>query len=196
MTVRLFADKQKTILEKINAVLKIKSISYEALKSLIGLLFFICKIIIFEKFFLRHLYDALTASKWKHHIKINKTIKIDFLWWNEFLSKWNDVCFLKHIKFIAKIYINVSNNWNMKKYFLINKQIIINIDVFKTIFIKFHQRLQNKHINTKKMIAVKHAFCIWLFSIYKYHVIIYGDNYAMIKELYKISIKNDAMFFL
>ena len=84
----------------------------------------------------------------------------------------------------------------MKKYFLINEQIIINIDVFKTFFIKFHQFLQNKHINTKKMIIVKHAFCIWFFSIYECHVIIYGDNYVVIKELYKISIKNDAMSFL
>ena len=84
----------------------------------------------------------------------------------------------------------------MKKYFLINEQIIINIDVFKIFFIKFHQRLQNKHINTKKMIIVKHAFCIWLFSIYKYHVIIYDDNYAMIRKLHKISIKNNVMFFL
>ena len=84
----------------------------------------------------------------------------------------------------------------MKKYFLINEQIIINIDVFKTFFIKFHQFLQNKHINTKKMIIVKHAFCTWLLSIYKYHVIIYDDNYVVIKELHKISIKNDAMFFL
>ena len=84
----------------------------------------------------------------------------------------------------------------MKKYFLINEQIIINIDVFKTFFIKFHQRLQNKHINTKKMIIVKRAFCTWLFSIYEYHVIIYDDNYAVVRKLYKISIKSDAIFFL
>ena len=110
MTVRLPADKQKAALEKIDVVLKAKSISYEVLESLVGLLFFACKIVIFEKFFLRHLYDALTPSEWKHHIKINKTIKIDFLWWNEFLSKWNDVCFLKRIRFIAEIYTDVSNN--------------------------------------------------------------------------------------
>ena len=150
----------------------------------------------FEKFFLRHLYNALAASEWGHHIKINKMIKVDLLWWNEFLSKWNDIRFLKLIKFIAKIYTNVSNKWNMRKYFLINGQIIINIDVFKTFFIKFHQRLQNKHINTKKMIIVKRAFCIWLFSIYACHVIIYGDNYVMVRKLHKISIKNGAMFFL
>ena len=84
----------------------------------------------------------------------------------------------------------------MKRHFLINEQIIININVFKAFFIKFHQRLQNKHINTKKIIAVKRAFCTWLFSIYECHVIIYDDNYAVIRKLYKISIKNDAMFFL
>ena len=110
ITVRLFTDKQKAVLEKVNAVLKTKSISYEILKSLVGLLFFVCKVVIFERFFLRHFYDALTASKRGHHIKINKTVKIDFLWWNEFLSKWNDICFLKRIKFIAKIYIDVLNN--------------------------------------------------------------------------------------
>ena len=81
----------------------------------------------------------------------------------------------------------------MKKYFLINEQIIINIDVFKAFFIKFHQRLQDKHINTKKMIIVKRAFCTWLLSIYEYHVIIYDDNYAVIRKLHKISIKNNAM---
>ena len=59
----LFIDKQKAVLKKINVILKTKSISYEVLELLIGLLFFICKIIIFEKFFLRHLYDALTTSK-------------------------------------------------------------------------------------------------------------------------------------
>ena len=63
MIVHLFADKQKAVLEKIDVVLKTKSISYEILKLLIGLLFFICKVIIFEKVFLRHLYDALTASE-------------------------------------------------------------------------------------------------------------------------------------
>ena len=80
MSVHLFADKQKTALKKITAILKSKSISYEILKSLIGLLFFVCKIIVFEKSFLRHFYDALTASEWEHHIKINKTMKIDLLW--------------------------------------------------------------------------------------------------------------------
>ena len=79
ITARLSADKQKAVLEKIDAVLKTKSISYETLKSLVGLLFFICKVVIFEKFFLRHLYNALAASERKHHIKINKTIKVDFL---------------------------------------------------------------------------------------------------------------------
>ena len=87
MTVHLSVDKQKAALEKIDAVLKAKSISYETLKSLIGLLFFACKVIIFERFFLRHFYDALTASEWEHHIKISKTIKVDLLWWNEFLLK-------------------------------------------------------------------------------------------------------------
>ena len=110
MTVRLPADKQKAALEKIDVVLKTKSISYEILKSLVSLLFFTCKVVIFERFFLRHLYDALAASKRGHHIKINKTMKIDLLWWNEFLSKWNDVHFLKRIKSIAEIYINISNN--------------------------------------------------------------------------------------
>ena len=110
MIIHLFADKQKAVLKKIDVVLKTKSISYEALKSLIGLLFFIYKVVIFERFFLRYFYDALATSKWKHHIKINKTMKIGFLWRNEFLSKWNDVCFLKRIKFIAKIYTNISNN--------------------------------------------------------------------------------------
>ena len=196
MTARLSADKQKAVLEKVDAVLKTKSISYEALKLLVGLLSFACKVVIFGRPFLRHLYDALAASEREHHIKINKTIKVDLLWWNEFLLKWNGVRFLKRIRFIAEIYINVLNNWNMKKYFLINEQIIINIDVFKTFFIKFHQRLQDKHINTKKMIVVKHAFCIWLFSIYECHVIIYGDNYAVIRKLHKISIKSGAMFFL
>ena len=194
MIVRLFANKQKTVLEKIDVVLKTKSISYEALESLIGLLFFACKVVISEKSFLRHFYDALAASEREHHIKINKTVKIDFLWWNEFLSKWNDVRFLKRIKFIAEIYTNVSNNWNMRKYFLINEQIVINIDVFKAFFIKFHQRLQNKHINTKKMIVVKRTFCTWFFSIYEYHVIIYDDNYAVVRELHKTSIKDNAMF--
>ena len=80
MIVRLFVDKQKAALEKINVVLKTKSISYEILKLLIDLLFFACKVIIFEKSFLRHFYDALTASERRHHIKINKTMKIDFLW--------------------------------------------------------------------------------------------------------------------
>ena len=77
--VRLFADKQKAVLEKIDVVLKTKSISYEALKLLVCLLFFICKVVIFENFFLRHFYNALATSKRGHNIKINKTIKIDFL---------------------------------------------------------------------------------------------------------------------
>ena len=110
MTAHLSADKQKAVLEKVDVVLKTKSISYKTLESLIGLLFFACKVVIFERFFLRHLYDALAASKREHHIKINKTVKINLLWWNEFLSKWNDVRFLKRIRFIAEIYTNALNN--------------------------------------------------------------------------------------
>ena len=79
MIVHLFADKQKTALQKINAVLKSKSILYEILKSLIGLLLFICKIVVFKKSFLRHFYNALKASKREHHIKIIKTMKINLL---------------------------------------------------------------------------------------------------------------------
>ena len=33
----------------------------------------------------------------------------------------------------------------MKRHFLINEQTIVNIDDFKTYFMKFHQRLQDKH---------------------------------------------------
>ena len=162
--------------KKINVVLKSKSISYKILESLVGLLYFACKMIVFEKSFLWHFYDALIASKREHLLKIDKKLKINCFWWTEFLPKWNDVCFLKCIKFVVKIYIHVSNNWNMKKYFLINEQTIVNIDVFKIFFIKLHQRLQNKHINTKKLINVKYAFCIWLFSFYEYHIIIYDNN--------------------
>ena len=82
--------------------------------------------------------------------KNGQNVENRFFWWSEFLLKWNNVRFLKRIKFIAKIYTDVSNNWNMKKYFLINEQTIINVSVFKAFFIKSHQRLQNKHINTKK----------------------------------------------
>ena len=84
----------------------------------------------------------------------------------------------------------------MKKYFLINEQTIVNINIFKAFFMKFHQRLQDKHINTKKMIVVKRAFCTWFFSRYECHAIIYGDNYAVVRKLYKILIKSEAMFFL
>ena len=82
----------------------------------------------------------------------------------------------------------------MGKYFLINGQTIVNINIFKAFFIKFHQSLQDKHTNIKKIIIVKHAFYTWLFLFNEYHVIIYDNNYAVVRELHKISIQNDAMF--
>ena len=51
MIVHLFVNKQKTVLKKIDVVLKTKSISYEILELLVGLLFFICKVVILKSFF-------------------------------------------------------------------------------------------------------------------------------------------------
>ena len=193
MIARLPLDKQKIAIQKVTFALQSRSLTYEELESLVGFLSFATKVVAPGRAFLRHSYNALAESKRGQHIRINRKLKIDLLWWSEFLPRWNGIRMLKPSKPIVELWTDAAGNHGMGGYFLKQGQKSENLNFNQAFSIKFHQRLRYAHINQKEMTAVKHAISIWLPSFIGCHLIIYGDNWAVSRGILKTSIRGLAM---
>ena len=60
------------------------------LDSLLGILFYACRVVVPGRSFLRRLLDIRHGVCCPHHhIRINQSARLDINWWDEFLSHWN-----------------------------------------------------------------------------------------------------------
>ena len=186
--------KTRLSIKKLERARKIMTISLEKrhilhsdLKSLMRFLFFVAKVVIFERTFLRRLFDALRSDLHLYYITI--TMRRDLQWWHRFLSTWNDIKMLKSRRQTYHIWTNVFDLLDMRDYILIN---LIDVSM-KTFNHRFATRFKRLHINVKKMIAVLFAIRKWLNILKETHLHLYDDNFVVVFDLQKRSINDFVM---
>lgn len=68
------------------------------LESLVGLLNHACKVVRCGRSFLRRMLDLLHAvpghPRYPHPIRLNREFRSNLVWWQIFISQWNEVSFL------------------------------------------------------------------------------------------------------
>ena len=177
MKTRLFIEKLERTRKAMTIFLQKRYILNSNLKSLMRFLFFVAKVMIFERTFLRRLFDTLRSDMHLYHVTI--AMRRDLQEWHRFLSIWNDIKILKSRRQTYHIWTNVFDLLDMKSYILINF-----VDVFiETFNHRFATRFKRLHINVKKMIAVLFAIRKWLNTFKKTHLYLYDNNFVIVFDL-------------
>ncbi len=191
----LSSDKHQKTIQLINSTLTKSSLLYEKLQALLDFLSFATKVMIFERVFLRWLFNDLIIIKSRKQ-SINYSMQQDLLWWKTFLSKWNDVHLLRKHEFRHSLYlwINTSDLHSMKSYYLHHRD--LSSAASQAFFKRFNTRLSSKHINVKKMTAILHALTAWLSLFAKCNLIIYDDNVIVVVDINKIFMREETMLSL
>ncbi len=195
MITHLSSDKHQKTIQLINNTFTKSFLSYEKLQMLLNFLSFAAKIIVSETIFLKWLFNDLIIIKSRKQC-INYSMWQDLLWWKMFLSKWNDVHLLcKHeFKHSLYLWINTSDLHNIRNYYLYHFD--LSSAVNQAFSNQFNTRLSSKHINVKEIITVLHALTAWLFIFAKCNLTIYDDNVAVIININKIFMHEEAMLHL
>jgi hypothetical protein len=96
MIARLSNVKREKAIEWINKILSVKVIKNE-LWFFLDFLSFTARVVISRRVFLRRLFNFLFQS-WKSKRRVDVEMKTNLLWWKYFLSRWNEVKFLKNVE--------------------------------------------------------------------------------------------------
>ncbi len=195
MMTRLSFDKHQKTIQLVNSILTKSFLSYEKLQTLLNFLSFAAKIMISERVFLRWLFNDLIVIKSRKQ-RINYSMWQDLLWWKTFLSKWNNVRLLRKHKFRHSLYlwINASDLHNIRDYYL--RHFDLSSTVSQAFSNRFNTHLSSKHINVKEMTTVLHALTAWLFNFARCNLTIYDDNVAVVVDINKIFMREEAMLHL
>ncbi len=195
MMTRLSSDKHQKTIQLVNSALTKSSLSYEKLQTLLDFLSFAAKIIVSERVFLRRLFNGLIVMKSRKQ-RINYSMRQDLLWWKTFLSKWNDVRLLRKHEFRHFLYlwIDASDLHDMRDYYLLYSS--LSSAASQTFSNRFNTRLSDKHINVKEITTVLHALTAWLPVFARCNLTIYDDNVAVVVDINKIFMHEEAMLHL
>jgi len=195
MIARLSSDKHQKTIQLVNSTLTKSSLSYEKLQMLLNFLSFVAKIVVSERVFLRRMFNDLIVIKSRKQ-RINYSMWQDLLWWKTFLSKWNNVHLLRKREFRHFLYlwINASDLHNMKNYYL--HHFDLSSAVSQTFSNRFNTRLSDKHINVKEMTTVLQALTAWLSVFARCNLTIYDNNVAVVIDINKIFMREEAMLHL
>jgi hypothetical protein len=119
MIVRLSDVKREKIIEWINKILSERMIKNE-LRSLLNFLSFAARVVVSRRVFLKRLFNSLFQS-WKNKRRVDVEMKTDLLWWKYFLSRWNEIKFLKNVETRREfaLWTNAFDNYNMRDYFVL-----------------------------------------------------------------------------
>jgi len=191
----LSSDKHQKTIQLINSTLTKSFLSYKKLQTLLNFLSFAAKIVVSERVFLRWLFNDLIIIKLRKQ-RINYSMQQDLLWWKTFLSKWNDVHLLCKRKFRHSLYlwINASDLHDMRNYYL--HHLDLSSAVSQTFSNWFNTRLSDKHINVKEMTTMLQALTVWLLIFTRCNLTIYDDNVAVVIDINKIFMREEAMLYL
>ena len=96
MQARLPVDKLARLKQELAVWQEKKSCTRKELEHLIGVLQFACRVVTQGRTFVRRMINLLCiTSKPYHHIRLNKEIRSDLLWWKTFVDSWNGISFLQ-----------------------------------------------------------------------------------------------------
>jgi len=195
MMTHLSSDKHQKTIQLVNSMLTKSFLSYEKLQMLLNFLSFAAKIVVSERVFLRQLFNDLIVIKSRKQ-RINYSMWQDLLWWKTFLSKWNDVHLLCKHEFRHSLYlwINASDLHDMRNYYL--HHFDLSSAASQTFSNWFNTRLSDKHINVKEMTTVLQALTAWLLVFARCNLTIYDDNVAVVVDINKIFMREEAMLHL
>jgi hypothetical protein len=119
MIVRLSDFKRKKVIQWFNKMLFKKMIKNE-LQFFLNFLSFAVRVVLSRRIFLRRLFNSFFQS-WKDKRRVDVEIKTDLLWWKYFLSKWNEMKFLKKVEIRREfvLWTNAFDEYDMKDYFVL-----------------------------------------------------------------------------
>jgi hypothetical protein len=119
MIVRLSDNKREKTVEWINKILFERVIKNE-LRSLFNFLSFAARVVVSSRIFLRRLFNSFFQS-WKNKRRVDIEMKTNLLWWKYFLSRWNEIKFLKNIETRREfaLWTNAFDNYDIKDYFVL-----------------------------------------------------------------------------
>ena len=90
MTMEVTPERLSNTVSELRAWVNMRTCTKRQLKSLIGKLSFISKVVRPGRMFSRRLIDlSTTVEKMHHHISLNKNAKADLQWWLDFLPTWS-----------------------------------------------------------------------------------------------------------
>jgi hypothetical protein len=155
MIVKLSDVKREKAIEWINKIFSERMIKNE-LWSLFNFLSFAARVVISRRVFLRRLFNSFSQS-WKSKRWVNVEMKIDLLWWKYFLSKWNEIKFLKKIETRCEfaLWTNAFDNYDMRDYFiLLLESLMLFVDNMQEIMLETLSRVTSRKTffyNSKKI---------------------------------------------
>jgi hypothetical protein len=122
MIVRLFDVKREKVIEWINKMLFEKMIKIE-IRFFLSFLSFAARVVVSRRVFLRRLFNSLSQS-WRDKRRVDIEMKTDLLWWKYFLSKWNEMKFLKRVETRREfvLWTDAFDEYNMKDYFVLRSE--------------------------------------------------------------------------
>ena len=174
----------------------VKILTYRQIDSLVDFLSFYFKIVVSKRSFLISLYIARNQIRnVNKSCKIIEAMRLNLQWWQTFLFQWNDVKILRAISFrlSSHIWTNVSNNWNIKNFWLRESQ-----DEFLEKFnlqYSTRYRVRTFDIQIKKMRTMLETLRQWLFHFENNKIIIHCDNQIVCFEFIKNTIRDSTMTF-
>ena len=90
MEASISVERKTSLLTAIHSFLTFRKCTKRQLLSLIGKLFFACKVVPAGRIFLRRLIDlSCSVTKLHHHIRITNEARLDLQWWLNFLPGWS-----------------------------------------------------------------------------------------------------------
>ena len=114
-------DKLKIAIEWANSALTQDYMIKDELRSLLGFLSFAAKVVKPGRAFLRRLFTALGEDT--SRIRIAGDMRLDLLWWQYFLPRWNGVHNLRSLNTRDEIslWTDASGTWGMGGYYSVHR---------------------------------------------------------------------------
>ena len=123
-------------------------------------------------------FDALRSHCYRYCIV--SAMRLDLMWWNQFLPTWNGVKVLRMHRQHYHIWTDASGLRGIGGYILKN----IHDPPQKVFSHRFATRLREKHINVKEMFTVLFAVRKWLDTLKGTYLHLYSDN-SLLLQVFK-----------
>ena len=192
MEARLPSSKHARAMKLVAAAVNAASLTHRELNTLVDFLSFCAKIVILDRTFLRSLYTSLHKHVQRHNIIV--AMCEDLRWWHSFLSKWNDIKFLRDRRRRSQSFMwtDVSGNWGMSDHWHRS----LNDEPHEVFSLLYSTRTRNKpkvDIQVKEMRTVLYGLNRWLEHIRFDRITIHCDNYPIVCDLRRGTMRRPAM---